>query len=211
MGLFAESRSVMAADDKNEPRIRFGPGQRIGRVTSFSWTWEKPRTNANRPNPFPTLGTVGGVLAIFLSYSIAVRIVGNATILLLYGWHAYFDQGLRPGEWKRHEAPLLSNGAPLHWAGTLMVLFGPPLVTVALALGLEFAASRVRAFLGRQWLWVTVAAQLILGLALIALSLWPNSPRGTFEFPHHLGGLAAFVAGCVLIWKAVAASFRRPA
>lgn len=192
----------MAPNDKNEPRI-----QLLGRVTSFSWTREKPQP---KPNPFPTLGTVGGVLAILLGYSLAARIVGNATILLLYGWHAFFDQGLRPGEWKRHEAPLLSNGAPLHWAGMLMVLFGTPLVTVALALGAEFAASRVRAFLGRQWLWVTVTARLILGLALIALSLWPSSPRGGFEFPHHLGSVAAFVGGCVLIWKAIAAPFRSP-
>jgi len=197
----------MATDDKNELRIRFGRAQLIGRVTSFDWTREKPHP---RPNPFPTLGTAGGILAILLSYSIAARIVANTTILLLYGWHAFFDQGLRPGYWKRHEAPFLSSGAPLHWAGTLMILFGTLPVTVALALGMEFTASRVRTFLGRQWLWVTVMARLTLGLALIGLSLWRNSPRAAFEFPNHLGSLAAFIGGCIFIWKALASPFRKP-
>lgn len=194
------------ANDKNEPRIRFGPGERIGRTTSWSWTWEN-KGISTRPNPFPTLGKVGGVLAIFLSYSIAVRIVGNATILLLYGWHAYFDQGLRPGEWKRHEAPLLSNGAPLHWAGTLMILFGPPLVTVALAFGMEFAASRLRAFLGRQWLWVTALVYLLGATTLVAFAFWPDRPAPGSTFPY-LIRFAALIGGIVLLWKAATAPFR---
>ena len=188
------------ANDQQEPSLRV---PRIRGTTSFSWTWEKSRSNPNRPNPFPTLGTVGGVLAIFLSYSIAVRIVGNATILLLYGWHAFFDQGLRPGEWKRHEAPLLSNGAPLHWAGTLMILFGPMLVTVALALGMEFAASRLRAFLGRQWLWVTALAYLLGATALVAFAFWPDRPAPGSTFPY-LIRFAALIGAVVLIRKTLA-------
>jgi hypothetical protein len=181
------------ADDRREPFIRVS---RIGGSISWFSTEEKPR---RRPHPFPNLGTGGAIVAALITSSIGAQFVSNATVLLLYGWHAFFHDHLRIADWPRgrNGAPMLSNGTPLHWAGTTIIILTTIPVWAALMLGVEFAAGRVRAFLGPRWLWVRVIARLIGGVALIALPLLLNSPRGLW----HPVPLAALIGGLVLIYK----------
>jgi hypothetical protein len=183
----------MAENSKDELQIRVG---RAERTTFFTQT--APRQG----NRFPNLGTRGAIVAIFVSSYFAAQITCNATILLLYGRHAFFDEGLRVADWKHS---VLSNGVYLSWYGTLMI--GPTVVpvTALFVFAEEFAAGRVRAFLGQRSPWLTAGARVIGGAALLGFSFWLY--RQGFPLMHPIP-LSAVIGGVVLISKGVASFFR---
>ena len=119
-----------------------------------------PRTRIVGPEPFRNLGFPGVVVAALVSSFFAAQIVCNLAVLILYGRHAFFVQGLRVADWKH---AILSNGVRLPWWGNLMI--GPPIVPVAalLIFGAEFAAGRGRAFLDRKPAWTTALTRLVGG------------------------------------------------
>jgi len=164
-----------------------------------------PRTRIVGPEPFRNLGFPGVVVAALVSSFFAAQIVCNLTVLILYGRHAFFVQGLRVADWKH---AILSNGVRLPWWGNLMI--GPPIVPVAalLIFGAEFAAGRVRAFLERKPAWTTAAARLVGGAALLGFSFWLYSPQQGAPFLHPIP-LSAFIGGTVLLWKVAASVFRK--
>ena len=188
------------ADDKQEPLIR---ARRIGSAASWFWT---RGDSSSKPHPFPALGTAGAIVAALVTSSIGARIISNGAILLVYGWHAFFHDHLRLADWPRgrNGGPILSNGMPLHWAGTLIIVLGTIPVWAGLMLGVEFAARGVRRLLGPQWLWVGTIARLIAGIALIGFSLSLYATREHYAFLHPVP-LAAFIGGLLLVCKAVSA------
>lgn len=155
-----------------------------------------PRTQVLGQDQFRNLGFPGIVVAIFVSSFFAAQAACDLTVLILHGPHAFFAEGLRVADWKHS---ILSNGARLPWWGTLMI--GPPTVpfTVLLVFGAEFAAGRVRAFLGRRPPWATAGARFVGGTALLGFSFWFFcSPQHAFPFLHPVP-LSAFIGGAVLI------------
>jgi hypothetical protein len=163
---------------------------------------DKPRTAADS---FSNLGVGGTIVTLLVSSFFAARIVCNLTVLLLYGRHAFFDDGLRVEDWKHS---VLSNGVRLPWYGTLMI--GPTIIPICAgaALGAELVARRVRNYLAQRSLWAVTAARLFGGTALIALSVWFYSPPHAFP-PVHPIPLSALIGGVVLAWRAFATFFRR--
>lgn len=158
------------------------------------------------PEQFRNIGFPGILVAIFVSSFFAAQIACDLTVLILYGRHAFFHEGLRVADWKH---AILSNGARLPWWGTLMI--GPPTVplTVLLIFGAEFAASRVRVFLAQRSRWATAGARLVGGTALLGFSFWLYSRPQSFPFMHPIP-LSALIGGALLIWKAAATPFRTP-
>ena len=158
-------------------------------------------------DPFSNLGAGGALVTVLVSSFFAARIVCDLTVLLLYGGHAFFDQGLRVEDWKHS---VLSNGVRLPWYGTLMI--GPTILPICAAavLGAEAVAKHLRSYLTEQPHWVVAGAQLLGGIALLALSVWFYSPPQAFP-PLHPIPLSALIAGVVLAWRAFAPLLRKAA
>lgn len=157
------------------------------------------------PNQFTNLGIGGAIVTIFVSSFFAARIVCNLTVLLLYGRHAFFDQGLRVQDWKHS---ILSNGVKLPWYGTLMI--GPTILPICgvAVLGAELVAKRLRSNLARRSRWVMIGTRILGGCALLGLSVWFYSPPRAFPLLHPIP-LSALIGGAVLVWKALTSIFRR--
>lgn len=158
-----------------------------------------------KSDPFLNLGAGGAIVTLLVSSFFAARIVCNLTVLLLYGSHAFFDEGLRVEDWKHS---ILSNGVRLPWYGTLMI--GPTILPIcaAAAFGAEFVAKHLRSFLTERSLWAMTGARLLGGTALLALSVWFYSPPHAFP-PMHPIPLSALVGGVVLVSRAFANFLRR--
>jgi hypothetical protein len=158
-----------------------------------------------KSDPFSNLGAGGAIVTLLVSSFFAARIVCNPTVLLLYGGHAFFNEGLRVEDWKHS---ILFNGVRLPWYGTLMI--GPTILPIctAAALGAEFVAKHLRSYLSQRPLWAMTGARLLKGAALLALSVSFYSPPHTFP-PVHPIPLSAPVGGVVLVWRAFANFLRR--
>ena len=156
-------------------------------------------------HPFSTLGAGGAIVTILVSSFFAARIVCNLTVLLLYGRHAFFDQGLRVESWKHS---ILSNGMRLPWYGTLMI--GPAILPImaAAVYGAEFVAKQIRSYLARRSPWAMAGAKLLGAAALLALSVWFYSPPQGFP-PLHPIPLSALIGGIVLAWRAFTTALHR--
>lgn len=151
-------------------------------------------------NPCPNLG-IGGVLVTFFAASFfAAQITCDATVLILYGWHAFFSQHLRVSDWKHST---LSNGTHLPWYGTLLI--GPTVVPIIVAVVFvaESFAGRIRAFLAPRSCWMTVVARLLGAAILFSFSYHLVSPPDGFPFIHPIP-FSAFIAGTVLTWNTMA-------
>jgi hypothetical protein len=158
-----------------------------------------------KSDPFSNLGAGGAIVTLLVSSFFAARIVCNLTVLLLYGSHAFFDEGLRVEDWKHS---ILSNGVRLPWYGTLMI--GPTILPIcaAAAFGAEFVAKHLRSYLTQRSLWAMIGARMLGGAALLALSVWFYSPPHAFPSMHPIP-LSALVGGAVLVWRAFANFLRR--
>lgn len=158
----------------------------------------------NTQNPFSNLGTGGILVTIFAGSFFAAQITSDATVLILYGWHAFFNQHLRVADWKHS---ILSNGVHLSWFGTLLI--GPTVIPIIVAIVFiaEFLAGRLRAFLAPRPRWMTAFARL-LGAGLL-FSFWYLlvSPPDGFPLIHPIP-LSALIAGVVLIWNTPARVWR---
>ena len=154
---------------------------------------------------FPNIGFPGIFVVVFVSSFFSVKIVCDLTILLLYGWHAFFYDGLRVTDWKHS---VLSNGAPLPWWGAQMIGLPTLPVWVLMIFGIEFVAGRVRTFLALRSCWATVGARLLGATALLGFSFWLYSPPQGYP-PIHPIPLSALIGGAVLSWKAVSTAFRK--
>jgi hypothetical protein len=189
----------MANDNQPSP---IGVERIVSRTVSF-----RPSAARPAPNPFPNLGLGGTLVTVFVSSYFAAQIVCNVTVLLLYGRHAFFDQGLRVANWKHS---ILSDGVHLPWYGTLMI--GPTILPIVAAtlFAAEFLARRLRAFLASRPTWLTAMVRLVGAVALLDFFYrLVAAPQG-FPFMHPIP-LSTLIGGIVLLWRAAATPFRKPA
>ena len=145
------------------------------------------------------------MVTILATSFFAAQITCNATVLLLYGRRAFFEQGLRVASWK-HAA--LSNGVLLPWYGNLMI--GPTIIPIVAAsvFAVEFFAGRLRTFLAPRPGWMTSLGRLIGAGVLLAFWYCLTVRSGGFHFLHPIP-LSALIAASVLLWKTAAAVFRK--
>jgi hypothetical protein len=192
---------------KRTQHIQDDKGSRRRFVTSRSYfdaVSQSTYLKRAKSDPVSNLGAGGVFVTFAVSSFFATRVVCNLTVILLYGSHAFFDDGLRVENWKHS---LLSNGATLPWYGKLMA--GPTILPfcVAAVFGAEFTAKHLGHYLSRRPLWVVTVARLLGGTALVALSVWFYSEPNAFHYLHPIP-LSALVAGIVLIWRAIARTFQ---
>ena len=157
------------------------------------------------PSRFPSIGFPGILVAVFVGSFVAAHIACDLTVLVLYGGHAFFREGLRVADWKHS---ILSNGAHLRWWGTLMI--GPPVVplTALMVFAAEFVKGRVNAFLAARSKWLTAGGRLVAAAALLGFSFWLYSPPQSFPLLHPIP-LSTLIGGAVLLWKATVHPFGR--
>lgn len=171
---------------------------------SLSHSADRPQNQVGAPEPFRNISVPGVVVVVLVSSFFAAKIVCDVTVLLLYGWHAYFYQGLRVADWKHS---ILSNGVRLPWWGTLMI--GPtivPLIVLAI-FGADFVAGHLRAFLASRSRWATAGARFLGAVALLIFSFRLYSAPAGPPFMHPVP-LSALIGGAVLLWKAVVTPLR---
>ena len=131
------------------------------------------------------------------SFPIAAEIAGSLTILIVYGRHAYFDQGLRLLNWKKGT---LSTGEVL--ASPWMFLTGVLTVTA-----MVFSLYAANEFIGRSRTFLsnrrggTTLARLAGATALFALWYWICLYK---HVPFmHPSSLAPLIGSIVLTFKVV--------
>ncbi len=134
------------------------------------------------------------------SFPIAAEIAGSLAILIVFGPHAYFAQGLRLVNWKKGT---LSTGGVL--ASPWMFLTG--IFTVAFMVFslcvTNDLTGRLRTFLSKRRGGLTIAARLASASALFLLWYW-NCLYKKVPFMHP-SSLAPLIGSIVLCFKA-----RRP-
>jgi hypothetical protein len=153
--------------------------------------WSKRQAEARC---LPNLGLGGSLVAIIIcSYFSAV--IGDALlVMILYGPHAFFVEGIRVTDWKHG---VLSNGAhvgPL--TGIMGFVWWAPLIACA-----EIAVGFLSSFLRAKTRWWSAGAQFLGGSMLLTFSGWlvfHDSFFATHPIP-----LAALIGGGAMIWKAI--------
>jgi hypothetical protein len=164
-----------------------------------AWT-ERQETSGH--GGLPSLGFGGTMVAVIVSSFFAAMIADTLFVMVAFGPHAFFVDGLRVADWKHG---VLSTGAKLSFVSNL----GRGLLTMfswLLLIGAsEISAGLLAAFLAHRPRWMSAIARLLGGSLLFLFVGWFWLPGPLF----HPIPLAASIGGMVLIWKGVASVFRR--
>jgi hypothetical protein len=153
--------------------------------------WSKRQVEARC---LPNLGLGGTFVAIFISSYFSALIGDALLVIILYGPHAFFIQGIRVTDWKHG---VLSNGAhvgPL--TGIMTFVWWAPLIACA-----EIAAGFLSSFLRAKPWWLSAVAQFLGGSMLLTFSGWLWFHDGVLLI--HPIPLSALIGGGVMTWKAV--------
>jgi hypothetical protein len=166
-------------------------------------TWSE-RMDKSGHGLLPNLGFGGSLVTIFVSSFFAAALADTVFVVLAFGPHAYFVEGLRVTDWKHG---VLSTGAKIPFISDLSRGLLTLLCWVILIGAAEFAAGWLSGFLGRRPRWVSGIFRLGGGSLLVLLGVWFCRRHDAVVF--HPVPCAALIGGAVLIWKAVAGMLRR--
>jgi len=160
-------------------------------------------TKAPRQGLLPHLGTGAGLVAVFLSSFFGAHLAGAFAIIVAYGPHAYFREGLHISDWK-HD--LLSNGAHLSFTGKLVQILTTLMLLVFAIYGADFCSMLIQQIIRRNGRWTGTAFRLVGGAALLAFAahLYRQGNWGLHPVP-----LSALIGGAALIWKTFASISRK--
>jgi hypothetical protein len=151
----------------------------------------------------PNLGFGGTVVAIIVSSFFAAHLADALFVIIVFGPHAFFAEGLRVKDWKHG---VLSTGETIPFRydilrGVLTLLFWVTCVGVC-----EAVAGFLTALLTGRSRWLSVLARIAGGSALLWFACWWAGAAGTFFHPIPL---AALIGGLTLVWKALGNVFWR--
>ena len=151
----------------------------------------------------PHLGIGAGLVTVFVSSFFADHLAEALAIIVAYGPHAYFLEGLRIIDW-RHGT--LSNGAYLSFMGWLIEGPGTLALWVAAICGADFCSMLMQQVARRNSRWVSTAFRLVGGATLLVFAghLYRQANWGLHPVP-----LSALIGGAVLIWKGFASIFAK--
>ncbi len=151
----------------------------------------------------PNLGLGGSLVSVFLASFFAAHAACVALVVLMYGPHAYFVEGLRVKDWK---LGIMSTGRELPFPSHLLLGLVTFILTIALVACSEWIAGAVRSFLKRSAPWVSAVFRLLGGAALLAFSIWVYKHGA---HPLHPIPFSSLIAGLVLVWKGAVSILRR--
>lgn len=150
--------------------------------------------------PLPHLGIGAGLVTVFVSSFFTARLADAFALIVAYGWHAYFREGLRIVDWKHG---VLSTGGCLSFVGRLVQISTTFLLIAVAVYGADFCSMLIQQGIQRKGRWVDTALRLLGGVTLLAfaISLYSQGGWGLHPIP-----LSALIGGAVLIWKAFRAN-----
>lgn len=153
--------------------------------------------------PHLPLGT--GLVTVFVSSFFAAHLADALAILIAYGPHAYFRNGLRIYDWKHG---ILSDGSHLSFAGGLVQVPATLTLCVALIFATDFCSMLINQSVHKKGRWLKTCFCFFGGAALLlfAGSLYREGSWGLHPVP-----LSALIGGTVLIWKGFGLLFTRSA
>lgn len=160
-------------------------------------------TKTARQGFLPHLGLGAGLVTIFVSSFFAAHLADAFAVIVAYGPHAYFREGLYISDWKHG---ILSNGAYLSFMGKLVEVPATLMLWVAAIYGADFCSRLIHQVIRSNGRWVGMAFRLVGGAALLGFA--GNLYRQANWGPHPVP-LSAFIGGVVLVWKAFASIFRK--
>jgi hypothetical protein len=171
---------------------------------SFSERWRawSERQEKSGHGGLPNLGFGGTIVAAIVSSFFAASFADTLFVILAYGPHAFFIDGLRISDWKHG---VLSTGAKLPFFSNLVRILLTMLLWMSLIGVSEFSAGCLTTFLMHRPRWMSGIARFLGGVLLFLFVGWFWLPSPLF----HPIPLAASIGGIVLIWKGVASIFRR--
>jgi hypothetical protein len=168
---------------------------------SERWRVWTERQEKSGHGGLPNLGFGGTIVAVIVSSFFAAFFADALFVVLAFGPHAFFSDGLRVTDWKHG---VLSTDAKLSFASNL----GRGLLTMLswlLLIGAsEISAGLLAACLAHRPRWMSAIARLLGGSMLFLFVGWFWLPSPLF----HPIPLAASIGGVVLIWKGVTSVFR---
>jgi len=143
-----------------------------------------------------------GLVTIFVSSFFAGQLASALAIIIAYGPHAYFQEGLHIVDWK-HD--WLSNGGYLSFTGKLIEVILTLVLWFVLIYAADFSSMCIQQIIRRNGRWLEVAFRLLGGAALLAFSahLYRHGNWGIHPIPFSalLGGSILLLKGLALIFK----------
>jgi len=152
----------------------------------------------------PNLGLGGTMVAALVTSFFAAHTANTVFLILAFGPHAFFIDGLRVADWKHG---VLSTGANLPFVsnlirGVLTLAFWIAFIGIS-----EFCAGLLARFLTHRPRWMSSAARILGGFLLFVFVGEFSRVNGRLILFHPIS-IAAVIGGCVLIWKGVTSVFR---
>ena len=171
------------------------------------WYGEIKRFGAKSPTGFflPHLPLGTGLVTVFVSSFFAAHLADALAIIIAYGLHAYFRDGLRIYDWKHG---ILSDGSHLSFIGGLVQVPTTLVLWVALIFATDFCSMLINQSIHEKGRWLKTVLCFSGGAALLlfAISLYREGSWGVHPVP-----LSALIGGAVLIWKSSGLLFTRSA
>jgi len=170
-------------------------------------TWYAELTSFDKKSrkhgPLPHLGT-GTVLVTALVSSFFVSHLASAfAVIVAYGPHAYFREGLYISDWK-HD--LLSSGAYLSFMGKLVEIPTTLILWAATIYAADLCSMLIQQIIHRKGRWTGMAFRLVGGSTLLTFAAYLYRQGG---WGLHPVPLSALIGGAVLVWKAFASIFAK--
>lgn len=170
-------------------------------------TWyvelKNPDTRPIPRGPLPHLGIGAGLVTIFVGSFFVTHLADAFAVIVAYGRHAYFREGLRIVDWK-HD--VLSTGGCLSFVGKLVKVLTTLMLMAVGVSGADFCSMHIQQVIRRNGRWTGMAFRLMGGTALLAFArhLYGEGGWGLHPVP-----LSALLGGAVLAWKGFASIFRK--
>lgn len=172
-----------------------------------SWYGEIKSFDAKSQRGFllPHLHLGTGLVTVFISSFFAAHLGDALAIVVAYGPHAYFSNGLRIYDWKHG---ILSDGSHLSLLGAMVQIPATLVTLAALIFATDFCSALASQSVQRNGPWLKTGLCFFGGAALLlfAGSLYRDHTWGAHPIP-----LSAAIGGTVLIGKGFSLFFRSSA
>jgi len=160
-------------------------------------------TKAPRRGFLPHLGPGAGLVTVFVSSFFVAHAADAFAVIIAYGPHAYFREGLYISNWK-HD--LLSNGAYLSFTGKLVQVPTTLILWAGTIYAADFCSMLIQQTIRGNARWRGMVFRLVGGAALLVFAscLYRQGNWGVHPVP-----LSALIGGVVLVWKGFASPLKK--
>ena len=130
-------------------------------------------TKTQQGGILPHLEIGASMVTVFVSSYFAANLADTFAVILAYGPHAYFQEGLRVVDWKHG---LLSNSAYLSLPGRLVEVPTTLILWLGAICTADFCSMIFQEIIRRNGRWAGTAFRVVGGAALLAFAVHLLSP-----------------------------------